>query len=241
MGRKTGEELEEVKFINNNSKVYHNGSVWNTKKCGKCKIIGLLEKHKNYHVFLVQFEDGTLVKTRNTNLKTGSIKNPYYKSVCGVACLGNASSKHPLYEHWKQMINRCYNPEHVSYQNYGDRNIKVCDRWLCFEYYLEDIVNYENYELLLDGHSFQIDRKDNDKNYDYENCHVISCKQNSRNRRSNFYVDVYKNSEFVETGHITDIAEKYNLARVTIHRRIDNKSIIDGIEFKISDKVGDLY
>lgn len=232
-------DLKTIKFINNDSKTYLNGSIWKTNKCGNCKIIGLLEKHKNYHLFLVQFEDGTLIKARNTNIKTGSIRNPYSKNVCGVACLGNADSNHPLYEHWKQMINRCYNPKHVSYKNYGDRNIKVCNRWLCFEYFLNDIVNYESYKKLYDGHSFQIDRKDNDKNYCFENCHIVSCKQNARNRRSNFYVDVYKNSQFIERGYITDISKKYNLARTTIHRRIDNKSIIDGIEFRISNKDGD--
>jgi len=36
----------------------------------------------------------------------------------------------PEYGVWKAMRARCYNPSHISYKNYGQKGIVVCDRWL---------------------------------------------------------------------------------------------------------------
>ena len=40
-------------------------------------------------------------------------------------------SKHPLYKTWENMLARCENPAHISYRNYGGRDIpiEVCDAW----------------------------------------------------------------------------------------------------------------
>lgn len=43
-----------------------------------------------------------------------------------------------LYEKWRSMIDRCYNPKNVRYYRYGGRGIKVCDRWL------ESYFNFED-------------------------------------------------------------------------------------------------
>ena len=36
---------------------------------------------------------------------------------------------HPLRLIWKSMLTRCYNPNSISYKNYGARGVKICDRW----------------------------------------------------------------------------------------------------------------
>jgi hypothetical protein len=41
-----------------------------------------------------------------------------------------------IYCIWKQMKNKCYNPNNNNYHRYGGRGIKVCDIWL------EDPVNF---------------------------------------------------------------------------------------------------
>jgi len=41
---------------------------------------------------------------------------------------------------WYQMIQRCYNDQHKSYQYYGGRGVTVCDRWLhSFDDFLRDV------------------------------------------------------------------------------------------------------
>lgn len=43
------------------------------------------------------------------------------------------------YNSWSSMINRCNNTNHKSYNKYGNSGISVCDRWLNFENFLEDM------------------------------------------------------------------------------------------------------
>ncbi len=38
-------------------------------------------------------------------------------------------SSTPEYTAWQAMKNRCSNPNHVQYADYGARGIKVCRRW----------------------------------------------------------------------------------------------------------------
>ena len=45
----------------------------------------------------------------------------------------------PTYYTWKMMKQRCQNPRATSYEYYGGRGIKVCDRWQSFDNFLEDM------------------------------------------------------------------------------------------------------
>lgn len=47
--------------------------------------------------------------------------------------------KASIYECFHNMIQRCENPNHPSYKNYGARGIKVCDRWHKFENFYADV------------------------------------------------------------------------------------------------------
>lgn len=231
-------DINDCVFLNNNSSVYFNGSVWDTRNCGQCEIIGLLEKHRGYHIFLVKFKDGTMIKARHTNIKNGTINNPYYKNICGVACSGRVEkvSENFLYKHWQQMIYRCYDENHIKYKDYGGRGIKVDDNWLCFEYFLNDIQKLENYELLKNGRYYQLDRKNNDKNYSLANCHIVTAKENSRNRRSNVFIRVLKDEKPIDIGYLMDISYKYHIDKNTIKRRARNGLSIYGLNFQFATK-----
>ena len=81
------------------------------------------------------------------------------------------------YQSWHSMIKRCVNPNDPVYHNYGGRSIKVCKRWMQFENFLEDMGE------VSDG--YQIDRINNNENYCKSNCHWVTPKTNSRNKRDN--------------------------------------------------------
>lgn len=69
-------------------------------------------------------------------------------------------SKHPQYSSWANMIRRCYNPNNQRYYAYGERGIKVCQRWLdSFANYLEDVGERP-------GKEYTLDRIDNDGDYE---------------------------------------------------------------------------
>lgn len=62
------------------------------------------------------------------------------------------------------MVNRCTNPAHAQWDNYGGRGITVCDSWK------EDFFNFlEDMGQPVDS-SLTLDRKDNDLGYFKDNC-----------------------------------------------------------------------
>lgn len=87
-------------------------------------------------------------------------------------------TKHPAYSVWHSMIQRCTEPTHPAWKNYGGRGITVCERWL------HDFAAFWNdmgptYQPGLD-----IDRKENEKGYSPENCRWVTRKVNCRNKRN---------------------------------------------------------
>jgi hypothetical protein len=85
------------------------------------------------------------------------------------------SKQSKTYQCWRNMLNRCRNPNIPAWKNYGGRGIVVCERWLKFENFLADMGERP------DG--MQIERGDNDGNYEPGNCLWATPKQQIRNRR----------------------------------------------------------
>lgn len=81
------------------------------------------------------------------------------------------------YAAWANMIQRCTNPEHPSYEYYGKRGITICRRWLTsFENFLSDMGK-------CPLPSYSLDRENNDGNYGPDNCRWAGKFTQARNRR----------------------------------------------------------
>ena len=95
------------------------------------------------------------------------VNNGQSKS-CG--CQKGSKPKHGLksnrfYDTWYGMLQRCTNLEHRNYKNYGGRGITVCEEW-------QDIIKFvawaESTHPNIEGYT--LDRIDNDKGYNPDNC-----------------------------------------------------------------------
>ena len=152
------------------------------------------------------------------NLSSG---NTTQCNSCAVFTRGNKTHGHsnPLrsntieyktYMAWKSMLSRCYNENQVSYDRYGARGITVCDEWKnSYENFLNDMG-------LLPDFNMQIDRIDNDGNYNKSNCRWATREQQANNK-SNNRVITYNNESLT----LQQWATKVGIKRGTIAKRLN--------------------
>lgn len=81
------------------------------------------------------------------------------------------------YRAWERMIQRCHNPKHRRFKDYGGRGITVCGAWRAsFQAFLDDMGLKPSPDLSLD-------RIDNGLGYFPENCRWATHLQQAANRR----------------------------------------------------------
>jgi len=129
---------------------------------------------------------------KETIVSSSCIKRGTIKS-CG--CIINKNkithnmSKTRFYNTYSHIIQRCNNINNKDYKNYGERGIKVCDRWLeSFENFRDDM--YEKYlEHCKDfgEKDTSIDRIDVDGNYELNNCRWATTEEQNYNQRRHKY------------------------------------------------------
>jgi hypothetical protein len=120
---------------------------------------------------------------------------------------------------WRNMINRCYNPNAKQYNDYGGRGITVCDEWRnSFECFWND-MKHEYEEGLT------INRIDNMGYYCKVNCKWDSLHTQARNKRNNIIVTINGESRILK-----DWCKIYNINQNTVYSRLNrNWDVIDAI------------
>jgi len=83
-----------------------------------------------------------------------------------------------LYNTWAMMKQRCLNPNVKQFKNYGGRGIIICPEWT------NDYIAFRDWSL-SNGYKegLQINRINNDGNYEPSNCRWITNGENLRNTR----------------------------------------------------------
>jgi hypothetical protein len=122
--------------------------------------------------FLCQCQCGLIKSVRSDILKSGKSKACMS---CGRVRHGHSIKKNvsPTYNSWRTMINRCVHGTTNSFEYYGGRGVKVSDRWRSFENFLKDMGERPE--------GMELDRIDNDGDYEPSNCRWVSHIDNCNN------------------------------------------------------------
>lgn len=99
----------------------------------------------------------------------------YLREVTRARTTTHGKTKSFEYGVWSAMKKRCSNPNHPRYHRYGGRGIHVCERWLQFEAFIEDMGVCP----IANG---SIERVDNDAGYGPGNCVWLPKAEQSKNR-----------------------------------------------------------
>ena len=114
-----------------------------------------------------------------------------------------------IYRIWTGMKERCCNPTCKSYDSYGGRGIKVCDRWKnSFQAFLEDMGDPPS-----DLHT--LDRCDNEGDYEPGNCRWATYEEQMNNKRTSTLI-----THNGLTLSVSQWARKIGLNATTIRTRL---------------------
>ena len=116
------------------------------------------------------------------------------------------------YQAWASMRSRCFYRRNNRYHSHGGRGIKVCDRWL-------GLAGFANFLADMGPKptpQHQLDRINNDGNYEPGNCRWATPIEQARNRRTNRHITFNG-----KTLCITQWATLTGLNRRTIIARLD--------------------
>jgi hypothetical protein len=187
-------------------------------KFGKLTAIKVAYKNKNGEsVWECVCDCGNVVNVVCSNLKNGhSTSCGCYKKICSIT---HNETKTRLHRIWAGIKARCYNTTIPQYKNWGGRGITVCDEWKdSYETFRDWALNNGYQENLT------IDRIDNDKGYNPNNCRWATPKQQSNNKRNNTLI-TFNN----ETHTISEWAEIIGVKSRTIQRRLVKNMPIEKI------------
>lgn len=182
------------------------------QKFNRLLVLGPTRTQSGVFAWKCKCDCGNITITQGSQLKNGHSKS------CG--CYKNDIARQRLTKHGfartklrrvlTSMRSRCENPNHVSYKNYGGRGIDVCEEWKT------DFMSFYNWAI-NNGYKddLQIDRIDNNKNYEPSNCRWATRKENLMNKRTTL---IYEYNGQVKT--LKDWSEQYGIPYKRLRCRV---------------------
>lgn len=117
----------------------------------------------------------------------GCLKRDSGRTVCEKRNTTHGDSKHGrykrLYSVWRNMRDRCLNPQCHAYKDYGGRGIQICAEWSDYQKF-KDWAIAAGYDPAAPYGQCTLDRIDCDKGYSPDNCRWVGMKVQADNRRS---------------------------------------------------------
>lgn len=162
----TGKIFCRLTVLSFNCRTDENRFMWNCLcECGNRTIVEGSHLRGQHTTSCGCYRDQRIVESRTTH---------------GRSRLGKVTKE---YHTWLHICQRCENPNDNGYYKYGARGITMCKRWRdSFENFLSDMGQAPSKD-----HS--IERKNNDGNYEPDNCKWATILEQANNRRTNRRVE----------------------------------------------------
>lgn len=179
-----------------------------TKTCSKCKLAKTINEFRKNRSKC----DGLSSQCANCESKRDAI---------------NRKNITPEYATWTRVRVRC-KPKYRDHHRYYDRGIRVCARWDSFDAFFADMGNKPS-------PTHQIDRINNDGNYEPTNCRWATPAENTRNTcRTIFSIPDVKSVRLLSDMGIkqSDLAEMFGSTASAI-RMIQKNKNWKGINYEL--------
>lgn len=175
---------------------------------GLMKVVGFKDKEDGLYVICeCQCDKKKIKEYKYSSIKSN--KKIFLHCGCCNPHVTHGMSKTSLYKSWQAMKRRCDNPDDFHNKYYKAKGITYCEEWKSFE-------NFRDWAL-RNGWSegLTIERKDNSKGYNPENCCWATMEEQAKNKttRSHLVIDGIDKS-------YTEWAKEYGLNESTIRMRI---------------------
>jgi hypothetical protein len=157
---------------------------------------------------------GKIVAVKSYSLLSGHTKS------CGCQKIKHGySNKERLYQTWKNMRRRCFDPKNSRYAQYGGRGITICPEW-------NDYIQFRTWAL-NNGYSddLTIDRKEVNGNYCPENCRWANAKTQANNVSRNHIIE-YKDKRMTMSEFADYLGISYSALQHRIERGWNIESIV---------------
>lgn len=210
-------------------------------------------KHKQ-HTYTIKFTKSGAIKANVTlsNMRRGAVRDRYAATVFGKGCLGEAKkSEHPHeYQIWTCMLERCYVETATGYQWYGGKGVTICDRWLCFENFVNDLPKLPGYdETLFKAGRLRLDKdilgSKGDKVYSPQTCQFVTHSVNMNEAFTRYNAEKSRKIVVFPDGHkelvknLSAFCREYNLEYRNVYHRLNKTLDVDlrGFDFFFEEGV----
>lgn len=167
------------------------------QRFGRLVVLGYSHTKNGQAFWSCQCDCGNTKQIRGSDLRAG--KSLSCKCLNYEVSRTHKMSKTKIYMVWINMHSRCYKNNHPEYKRYGERGIRVCDKWQTFEGFFEDMgTTYKE--------GLSIDRINVNGNYCKENCRWADNITQQKNRRTTKFYTLNG-----ETETFTYFCRKYNV------------------------------